>query len=114
MTFVFPVLLVLFYVGDILWWLRARRRIHQQPWRSLALGFIALQLVGISMILTSRFTSMAWDGYLPRLVVSMVFIWHVLIVIPWILIVSFVGLGKGVLALARWFTRVQHRYASNE
>lgn len=113
MSFIFPALLVLFFVGDLLWLVRSRRRIPSQPWRGLALAFILLQIIGISMVLTSRFSGLPLDTYLPRPVLALVFIWHLLIVIPWLLFVGIVALAKGIVALGRWFARVPPPHAGD-
>jgi len=109
MKYIFPVLLLLFYLGDALWWLRVKRRVRNQPWRGLALAFIGLQAVGISMLLASRFGGWPLDGYLPRPILALVFIWHLLFVVPWMLVMAALGVGKGIAALGRWFARVQRR-----
>lgn len=114
MFFIFPLLLLLFFVGDVLWLVRAQRRIRQQPWRGLAMAFIVLQIIGISMLLASRFSGLALDTYLPRPVLSLVFVWHLLIVIPWLLFVAIVSLAKGIVALGRWLVRARPHRVSDE
>jgi uncharacterized protein len=114
MSYIFPVLLLLFFLGDVLWWLRALRRTPHQPWRGLAVLFIILQLIGISILLLSRFKGLGWDRYFPRPILAMVYIWHLLFIVPWLLFVGVIEIGKGVLALARWFARVRPRHLRDD
>jgi uncharacterized protein len=109
MSYIFPVLLVLFFVGDVMWGVRAYRRIRSQPWRGLAMIFVLLQICGISTVLVSRFGGLAWDTYLPRPALAMVYIWHLLFVVPWLLFMAVVGFAKGIVAFGRWMARVQPR-----
>jgi predicted MPP superfamily phosphohydrolase len=114
MSLIFPVLLLLFFAGDALWWIRARRRIQHQPWRGLATLFFVIQLAGISILLISRFGGLAWDTYLPRPVLATVYLWHLLFIVPWMLFIGVIEIGKGILALARWIARAPIRHTSDD
>lgn len=114
MRFIFPLLLLIFFVGDVLWLVRTRQRVRHQPWRGLAVLFIVLQIVGISMLLASRFGGLPLDSYLPRPVLAMVYIWHLLIIVPWVLVVASISIAKGIVALGRWLSRTKPRRVSED
>lgn len=61
------------------------------------------------MVLASRFAWLPWDTYLPRPVLAMVFIWHMLFIVPWLLFIGAVGVAKGIVALGRWIARLRPR-----
>jgi uncharacterized protein len=114
MRIIFPVLLLLFYVGDILWWIRSQRRIRVQPWRAVATAFFILQIVGISMLLVSRFAGIALDIYLPRPILASIYLWHLLFVVPSLLVIGAIEFSKGILALGRRFARMHPRTRATE
>jgi predicted MPP superfamily phosphohydrolase len=81
----------------------------------LATIFIVLQIAGISILLASRFGGLGWESYFPRPILAMVYIWHLLLVIPWLLFVGVIQFCKGIQALARWITRARpRRHAGDE
>jgi hypothetical protein len=56
-----------------------------------------------------RFSALALDTYLPRPILSLIYLWHLLFVVPSLLIVGPIAISKGILALARWFCRARPR-----
>jgi predicted MPP superfamily phosphohydrolase len=44
----------------------------------------------------------------------MVYIWHLLIIVPWVLFVACVAIAKGIVSLGRWLSRARPRRVSEE
>jgi predicted MPP superfamily phosphohydrolase len=61
------------------------------------------------MLLASRFAALGLDTYLPRPVLALVYLWHLLFIVPSLLVVAAVEVSKGILALSRWFCRMHPR-----
>jgi predicted MPP superfamily phosphohydrolase len=101
MSVFFLTLMLVFFGGDFLWWWRSRRRISAQPWRGLATAFALLQVIGLSVVMFGRISGDHWDSVLPRPLVAAVYLWHLLILIPWLLVVAVGELIKGAVALTR-------------
>jgi uncharacterized protein len=82
---IFLTIIICMVVGDIVWWIAAHRRLHR-PWlRVLAGLFIASQLFGLGCILFSRSPGMEWVTTVPRWVSSAIVLWHILLLVPWLL-----------------------------
>jgi len=71
--------------GDFLWWRAARRELHAPSARALAAAWFALAFGGFAMVVGSRFAGVTWDDLLPRPVLSIVFVWHLLALPLWLL-----------------------------
>ena len=82
---IFLTIIISMVVGDIIWWIVAHRRLHR-PWlRVLAGLFAASQLFGLGCILFSRSPGMEWVTTVPRWVSSTIVLWHILLLLPWLL-----------------------------
>ncbi|HYR58834.1 MAG TPA: metallophosphoesterase [Chthoniobacteraceae bacterium] len=104
MSFIAKIILGMI-LGDLAWWWRADRLLRplprQRTWRA-ALGiFIVSQIAGLALVLASRMHTRVLDALLSRALLSAVYLWH-LMILPPVLIVSFpIELARGVVALAR-------------
>ncbi len=83
------ILLVLF-LGDFLWWWRADRVLRRlpgsRPWR-LALGvFMAAQAIGLGLVLVDRRFDLALDGVLAGPWLTIIYLWHCLLLFPMLLL----------------------------
>jgi uncharacterized protein len=97
----FVILLIVFFAGDALWWLSAHRRLKGRPARVAAGAFALVQGAGLAVVLGSRWMGVALDAAMPRPVLSLIFIWHLLVIVPWMLWVVAVTLARGISAMAR-------------
>ena len=87
-------------VGDVVWWVCAQKRLPRR-WMRIAAGvFVGGMLVGLACIFISRRIAFPIEEYLPRWVHSTILVWHLLVVLPW-LIVQF---ARGAVSAARWIT----------
>jgi uncharacterized protein len=97
----FVTLLTVFFAGNLLWWWRAHRRLKRRSLRVIAGAFALAQLVGLALVLGSRWMGVAMEALMPRPVLSLIFIWHLLVIVPWMLWAGAVWLARAIAALAR-------------
>jgi hypothetical protein len=105
----FLVLIALFVIGDLLWWRAAHRRLRARGWRWAAALFVLGQMIGLGLVLSARFFGEAWADSLPRPVVSAVFLWHLCVVLPWLILRSSCDIATGAAALARRLAGLKKR-----
>jgi uncharacterized protein len=96
----FFVILGLMVLGDIAWWYFAHRRLPRRSLRILAGLFAGGQLAGLALIFVSRSEAMRFLDAMPRWASGMILVWHLLLLLPWMIW----NLARGVVALARWIT----------
>ena len=87
-------------LGDALWLAMALRRLPRMWMRIAAFLWGAAQLSALAAISLGRGGSPTFYDGLPRWVHSTVLIWHLIIVLPWLLI----QFARGIVALARRLT----------
>ncbi len=92
-------------LGDTLWLVMAMRRLPRVWMRIAAFIWGVSQLSALAAISLSRSSGPTFYDGLPRWVHSTVLIWHLLIVLPWLLVQA----ARGIMALAR---RLTHTPAS--
>lgn len=98
------ILLVLF-LGDFLWWWRADRVLRRlpgnRPWR-LALGiFMAAQALGLGLVLVDRRFDLALDGVLNGPWLTIIYLWHCLLLFPMLLLWVPYALARGLVTGVR-------------
>ncbi len=91
----FYVILGTMLLGDLLWAGLGWRRLSG-AWRWAALGFAALQLAGLGAIILGRRHWPGLEESLPRWVQGTVLVWHLLLLLPWLVWQA----ARGVSALA--------------
>ncbi len=84
-------------LGDALWLVMALRRLPRMWMRIAAFVWGTAQLSAMAAISLGRGGSPTFYDGLPRWVHSTVLVWHLIIVLPWLLI----QLARGIVALAR-------------
>jgi uncharacterized protein len=84
----FTFLLLLFAIGDIRWWWRAHRRLRRRSLRWFVALFALGQLVGLALLIVGRQIGLGWEDILPRPLLSLIFIWHLTILIPWLIVAA--------------------------
>lgn len=99
---VFLTILSAVIIGDGLWLFLALRRLRRRWMRGVALAWGGAQLGALSAILLARGGVENFYDSLPRWVHSTVLVWHLLCVLPWLV----VQIVKGVVNLARRLARV--------
>ncbi|MEQ1860302.1 MAG: metallophosphoesterase [Chthoniobacteraceae bacterium] len=80
----FAALLLSFFMGDVLWWLLAHRRLRTRAARIAAALWAAAMLGGFGLIIGGRFAGGGWEDSLPRPALSAVFVWHLLVLPAWL------------------------------
>ncbi len=95
----FLTLICIFFITDVLWWVSAFYRVKGWGLRLFVSVFALLQIGGLAIILGSRNIDPAWAESLPRPLISIVFIWHLLITLPWLLIFFSTSIVRGARAL---------------
>jgi predicted MPP superfamily phosphohydrolase len=63
---------------DIAWWWISARLARRSTWRRVVAIFMGFQVAGLALIIFARMLHRGWDHWLPKFVVSAVFIWHFL------------------------------------
>src|SRR6187402_3130888 len=102
---IFYVILAAMIAGDLAWWFFALRRLPRRWMRVTAGLFAALMLLGILGMLVARRIDFPLEDSLPRWWHSIIFIWHLLILLPWLIVQS----ARGIVQLGRWVaTRFTH------
>jgi len=91
---------------DTLWWWRAdrwaRNRVKRRGWRALVGAWALFQIGFIFFAIFSRLVSPELDAATPRAILSVSFIWH-LIILPGALVMMLgEGVGRSILGLGRW------------
>lgn len=98
------ILLVLF-LGDFLWWWRADRVLRRlrgaAAWR-WALGiFMAAQAVGLGLVLLDRRFDLSVDGLLAGPWLTIIYLWHCLLLFPMLLLWIPYALARGLVSGVR-------------
>ena len=88
-------------VGDILWLLLALRRLPRSWMRVFAACWGIAQIGALAAISLGRGGGPTFYDGLPRWVHSTVLVWHLLAVLPWLL----VQFARGIVSIARRMTR---------
>lgn len=86
MRFILTIIAVMFALDGICWALLARLA-NRTAWRSLIALFMGVQLLGLAWLIFGRLSPGGWDRWLPKFVVTAVFIWHCL-GLPLVLLVT--------------------------
>jgi uncharacterized protein len=97
----FFVILGTMVLGDFAWWIFSYRRVHRRWLRVLVSLFALGQLLGLASIFVSRSELLQIEAYMPRWVHSMVLIWHIFLLLPWMVW----QIALGASALAKWTAR---------
>lgn len=95
MSFI-AILLLGFILGDLLWWVLAHRRLKSRAGRIAAAVWVLVVLGGLGLVIAARSGGAGWEHSLPRAVLSIVFVWHLLVLPPWLVWQLARGLGSGV------------------
>jgi len=95
----FTTLLLVFALGDLVWWVHAHRRLKKSGWRVVVAAFALLQLGGLSLIIGGRWLGATWGDLLPRPALSAIYLWHLLILLPWLIVAVSRGVIRGVRRL---------------
>jgi predicted MPP superfamily phosphohydrolase len=89
----FILLLLSFFLVDLLWWTLAHRRLRARAARVTVAAWALLMLGGLALLLGSRWLGNRGDELMPRPVISALFLWHLLILPLWLLW----SLGRGLM-----------------
>lgn len=92
----FTVLLSSFALGDVVWWALAQRRLRARAWQIAAGLFAFAQFGGLAIIIGGRWTGEGWGDALPRPIISAIYTWHLLILLPWLGVAAVSGLVRGL------------------
>jgi predicted MPP superfamily phosphohydrolase len=101
----FVVLLFGFVLGDLLWWLMTHRRFGRRATRVAAAVWAVAMLGGLGLIIGSRFVGVQWDEAMPRPILSGVFMWHLLVLPPWLIW----SLARGLVWTARALAHLESK-----
>ncbi len=105
MSFIATVVLIL-VIGDLAWWWRAHRMLRRaQPFQAALALFSIAQLCGLALILASRSQGVVLDALLSPPLLAVVYIWHLLVLIPTLIIWLGADAVRGVSALVRRLTQ---------
>ena len=95
----FAALLFVFFLADVLWWALAWRRLKSRGAVIAATAWGGAMLAGVLVIITSRYQNHGWDDALIRPVLSITYLWHLLILPPWLAWQLVRLLGRGARKL---------------
>ena len=95
----FLTLIAIFVITDLLWWVSSWRRLKRPGFRAIVSLFALSQLVGLGLVLGARWLNASWATTLPRPLISVIFLWHVLVALPWVIIYISSTLVRGVRSL---------------
>lgn len=88
-------------VGDIVWWYCAHRFLRDRRLRVSAGVFAAAQLAGLISIMVSRKQLFDLDSVMPRWVYSCILVWHLVVLMPWLVW----RVATGIVAFAKWLAK---------
>lgn len=97
----FATLVLGFLLGDVLWGILAWRRLPTRAGRIAAVVWCMAMLAGLGVVLFARNTGEGWDTAMPRSVLSVIFLWHLLVLPPWLVWQLARSLALGALKLSR-------------
>jgi len=97
----FATLVLGFFLGDVLWAIFTWRRLPTRAGRIAAMVWCAAMMAGLGIILFARGTGEAWDTAMPRPVLSVIFLWHLLVLPPWLTWTLARSLALGARKLSR-------------
>jgi predicted MPP superfamily phosphohydrolase len=104
MGFIATIISVLI-IGDFAWWWRADRLLKKaglgRAWRIALAVFSLVQVGGLALVLESRQHTPVLDVLLSRSLLSLVYLWHLMVLLPVLIVWLSVDLARGVVALAR-------------
>ena len=110
MRFILIVIAILFALDGIGWGVLARLT-RRSKWRYLLVSFMIAQLAGLAWLLFGRFSGLGWDRFMPKFVITSVFIWHCL-GLPLLLGLTLVALPFLAIKVALQFSRGRSRFPS--
>jgi predicted MPP superfamily phosphohydrolase len=107
-SFILAIIGLMFGLDATWWWISARLA-RRRTWRRIIAAFMGLQMAALALIIFARMLHRGWDHWLPKLVVSAVFIWH-FFGLSLLLIVGVVLLPILLFqTVTRWSRRSQER-----
>ena len=101
-------LISLFILTDLLWWGSTWRRLKTPAMRVVVSLFAVSLLAGLAMVLGSRWMNANGTTGLPRPLISVIFLWHLLIALPWLVLFVSTALVRGVRRLLVRRTQSHH------
>ena len=88
MSFIFTIIGLMISL-DVIWWIVFARLTNHATGRVVVSIFMVAMMVGLIVVIAARLSRADWDRFIPKFVVSAIFIWH------------FIGLGLlSLIALA--------------
>ena len=108
MRFILTVIAVMFALDGICWALLAGLA-NRGAWRSLIALFMSVQLLGLAWLIFGRLSHGGWDRWLPKFVITSVFIWHCL-GLPLVLLIALAVLP--ILLVKAAVTLIARRHRS--
>jgi predicted MPP superfamily phosphohydrolase len=112
MGFISTIFLTLI-VGDLMWWWRAHRWLRPLPhhglWQVALAAFCGGQLTGLGLILLGRSYWPGADLLLPGPVLVVIYLWHLAVLVPLLVVWLAVNIGRGATALASSLVRIKRR-----
>src|SRR4051812_28176067 len=76
---------------NLVWWVSATRLTRRNAWRHVTTGFIIFQVAALAFVIFGRISQSGWDRILPKVVVTALLIWH-MIVLPVTIVVLVLSL----------------------
>ena len=95
----------LVFLFDAIWWIIANRLTGSKRGRGLVALFMTAQTFGLIWLLLERFAHSGEDRWLPKFVISAIFIWHTLVLPPLLALLLAASPAVAVFYLARLFRR---------
>src|SRR4029077_11594885 len=63
---------------DVIWWIVFARLTNHATGRGVVSIFMVAMMVGLIVVIAARLSRADWDRFIPKFVVSAVFIWHLI------------------------------------
>lgn len=106
MSFIATVISIL-VLGDLAWWWRAHRLLAPLPrrrwWRGALAVFVLAQVAGLGLLFASRMAASPLEAVLARPILASVYLWHLMILVPLLIVWPALDLARGLVALVRRF-----------